>query len=49
MMATMYNTDFKKKKHVKTKIQRLTTSWNKYQNAHNLQRKTKHTKIHSIA
>lgn len=34
----MYNTD-KKTKHVKKKIQRLTSSWNKYQNAHNLQRK----------
>lgn len=48
MMATMYNTDLKKKKHVKKKIQRLTTSWNKYQNAHNLQRKTKHIMIHIV-
>lgn len=48
MMATMYNTDFKKKKHVKKKIQRLTTSWNKYQNAHSLQRKTKHIMIHIV-
>lgn len=43
----MYNTD--KTKYVKKKIQRLTSSSNKYQNAHNLQRKKKHILMHSIA
>lgn len=35
-----------KTKHVKKKIQ---SSSNKYQNAHNLQRKKKHILMHSIA